>query len=59
VRVTDKGEGTVAVKKPGRMRWDYTKPEKQQILSDGSHIYSCYRRHEGSGMRRPAADAEG
>jgi len=42
VRVTDKGEGTVAVKKPGRMRWDYTKPEKQQILSDGSHIYSCY-----------------
>jgi outer membrane lipoprotein carrier protein len=36
-----KGEGTVVVKKPGRMRWDYTKPEPQQIVSDGSRMYSC------------------
>ena len=42
LRVNDKGEGTVAVKKPGRMRWDYTRPEKQQIVSDGARIYSCY-----------------
>jgi outer membrane lipoprotein carrier protein len=37
-----RGEGTVAVKKPGRMRWDYTKPEKQVIVSDGVRIYTCY-----------------
>jgi outer membrane lipoprotein carrier protein len=37
-----KGEGTVAVKKPGRMRWEYTKPDKQIIVSDGSQIYSCF-----------------
>jgi outer membrane lipoprotein carrier protein len=34
-----KGEGTVAVKKPGKMRWDYTKPEKQLIMSDGVRVY--------------------
>ncbi len=34
-----KGEGTVAVKKPGKMRWDYTKPEPQLIVSDGKRIY--------------------
>jgi outer membrane lipoprotein carrier protein len=37
-----KGEGTVAIKKPGRMRWEYTKPDKQTIVSDGTMIYSCY-----------------
>jgi outer membrane lipoprotein carrier protein len=34
-----RGEGTVAVKKPGKMRWDYTKPEPQLIVSDGKRIY--------------------
>ena len=34
-----KGEGTVAVKKPGKMRWDYAKPEKQLIVSDGVRVY--------------------
>jgi len=36
---SSKGEGTVAVKKPGKMRWEYTKPEKQLIVSDGVRIY--------------------
>jgi outer membrane lipoprotein carrier protein len=31
--------GTVLVKKPGKMRWDYTAPEKKQFVSDGSRIY--------------------
>ena len=34
------GEGTVAVKKPGKMRWDYSKPEKQLIVSDGVRVYN-------------------
>jgi outer membrane lipoprotein carrier protein len=37
-----KAEGMVAVKKPGRMRWDYEKPDKSQIVSDGARVYTCY-----------------
>ena len=32
--------GTVAVKKPGRMLWVYTAPEKKRFVSDGTKIYS-------------------
>lgn len=32
--------GTLAVKKPGRMRWIYTAPEKKEFVSDGAKIYS-------------------
>ena len=32
--------GTVEIKKPGRMRWDYTTPEKKLFISDGVKIYS-------------------
>ena len=31
--------GKVQVKKPGKMRWDYTQPEKKVFVSDGSTIY--------------------
>jgi outer membrane lipoprotein carrier protein len=31
--------GTVAVKKPGRMRWVYTTPEHKELISDGRKIY--------------------
>jgi outer membrane lipoprotein carrier protein len=31
--------GTVAVKKPGRMRWVYTSPERKELVSDGRKIY--------------------
>ncbi len=32
--------GTVLVKKPGRMRWEYTAPERKLFVSDGRKIYS-------------------
>jgi len=32
--------GTVKIKKPGRMRWDYTSPDKKTFVSDGRQIYS-------------------
>jgi outer membrane lipoprotein carrier protein len=32
--------GTVAVKKPGRMRWSYTAPEEKLFLADGQKMYS-------------------
>jgi len=31
--------GTVAVKKPGKMRWIYSKPERKELVSDGQKIY--------------------
>ena len=32
--------GTVVIKKPGRMRWVYTNPEKKEFISDGQKVYS-------------------
>jgi outer membrane lipoprotein carrier protein len=32
--------GTLLVKKPGKMRWEYTTPEKKLFVSDGHKIYS-------------------
>ena len=32
--------GTVQVKKPGLMRWEYTAPERKTFVSDGKKIYS-------------------
>jgi outer membrane lipoprotein carrier protein len=31
--------GTVAVKKPGKMRWTYAKPERKELVSDGRKVY--------------------
>jgi len=31
--------GTVLIKKPGKMRWEYTAPEKKLFVSDGAKIY--------------------
>jgi outer membrane lipoprotein carrier protein len=31
--------GRLQVKKPGRMRWDYTAPDKKLFVSDGSRVY--------------------
>jgi len=37
-RVTERG--TVLIKKPWKMRWTYTAPEKKVFVSDGSRLYS-------------------
>lgn len=31
--------GTVALKRPGRMRWEYREPERKTFVSDGQRIY--------------------
>jgi outer membrane lipoprotein carrier protein len=33
-------QGTVSFRKPGRMRWEFSDPEKQTIVSDGETLYS-------------------
>jgi len=37
-QITERGH--LLVKKPGKMRWDYTDPEKKEFISDGLKIYS-------------------
>ena len=34
--------GTVQIKKPGKMRWDYTKPEKKVFVSDGQNMFMYF-----------------
>jgi len=37
-QITERGR--LLVKKPGKMRWDYTDPEKKSFVSDGMKMYS-------------------
>ncbi len=39
LRTETREQGTMTIKKPGRMRWIYTKPERHEFISDGSRIY--------------------
>jgi outer membrane lipoprotein carrier protein len=40
LRTETRERGTVSVKKPGRMRWIYTSPERKEFVSDGLKVYS-------------------
>lgn len=40
LRTQTQESGTVAIKKPGMMRWVYTAPERKEFVSDGRKIYS-------------------
>jgi outer membrane lipoprotein carrier protein len=37
--VKEEGRGILMMKKPGRMRWEYQRPEARLIVSDGSTLY--------------------
>ena len=37
-KITERGR--LLVKKPGKMRWDYTAPEPKQFVSDATKMYS-------------------
>jgi outer membrane lipoprotein carrier protein len=39
LRTQRRAEGTIAVKKPGRVRMEYSRPEKKLIVYDGTHVY--------------------
>jgi len=40
LRTQTREQGTVAIKKPGRMHWTYTMPENKEFVSDGRKVYS-------------------
>lgn len=39
MEITDNASGKLFVKRPGRMRWEYLKPEVQIIISDGDDLW--------------------
>jgi outer membrane lipoprotein carrier protein len=39
MQITDTAEGQLTVKRPGKMRWEYTIPEKQSIITDGKTMW--------------------
>ena len=39
LEITDIAKGRLMVKKPGHMRWEYTAPEPQLIISDGQSLW--------------------
>ncbi len=49
-------EGEVFFKKPGKMRWNYQKPFKQEIVSDGKTLWS-YRPEEKQVVVSPMSQA--
>lgn len=39
MEITDTAEGRLYVRRPGQMRWEYTRPERQVIVSDGVQLW--------------------
>jgi outer membrane lipoprotein carrier protein len=35
-------KGTVVIKRPGKMRWVYTAPERKEFVSDGTKVYAYF-----------------
>jgi outer membrane lipoprotein carrier protein len=40
LRTKTSERGTVAIKRPGKMRFTYTKPERKEFVSDGNRLYT-------------------
>jgi len=38
-QVTDESNGTLAIKRPNRFRWDYRDPYEQLIVADGTRVW--------------------
>ena len=49
IDITDTGAGQIFIKKPGMMRWEYEKPERQIIITDGRDLW-IYRLEDNQVM---------
>jgi outer membrane lipoprotein carrier protein len=54
MEITDTASGFVLFKRPGMMRWEYEKPEPQQIITDGKTLW-IYRQEDNQVMIGKAA----
>jgi outer membrane lipoprotein carrier protein len=48
--------GTLMLRKPGRMRWDYSQPKGKQVVSDGAFLY-IYTPSENRAMKQNLKDS--
>lgn len=55
MQITDTAEGHLVVKHPGKMRWEYTLPEPQTIITDGVSMW-IYRPKDNQVMVGQAPD---
>ena len=39
MQITDTAEGHLTVKRPGKMRWEYTVPDEQIVITNGSSMW--------------------
>jgi len=58
LRTETRESGTVAVKKPGMMRWTYTSPERKEFVSDGLKMYSYIPEDRQVTVSNVPADSE-
>ncbi len=49
MEISDVADGKIFVKRPGMMRWEYEKPDKQTIVTDGESIW-IYRPQDNQVM---------
>jgi outer membrane lipoprotein carrier protein len=49
--------GGVALKKPGKMRWDYEKPEKKLFVADGTMLW-MYEPEDEQAFRQPLVSSQ-
>ena len=53
--MTDTATGTILVKRPGMMRWEYEKPNRHMIITDGEDLW-LYRPDDNQVMTGKAPD---
>ncbi len=58
MEITDTAAGRVFVKYPGKMRWEYERPEKQTMITDGRRLW-IYRPAENQVMTGRAPEIIG
>ena len=49
MQISDTAEGSLTVKRPGKMRWEYTIPDPQTVVSDGRTMW-VYRPEDNQVM---------
>ncbi len=54
---TRKSSGKVYIKQPGKMRWEYTKPNKKLFVSDGKTLW-VYEEEAHQVYKQPLTDSE-
>lgn len=52
----EKSEGKVYIKKPGKMRWDYKKPKRQEIVIESGTIW-LYQPEQKQVLKAPFSDS--